>query len=95
MNDNIYKSKILFATSIVIAIYFLSMIFLDYANIENNLIGVIRRLLLIPFFLLLLILPVIILLEFLNRKFKKPKALKYAGIISISTLIAIFIASFS
>jgi hypothetical protein len=95
MNDNINKSKILLVTSIVIAIYFLSMILLDYANIENNSIGVIRRLLLIPFFLMLLILPMIVLLEFRNHKFKKPKTLKYAGIISISTLISIFIASFS
>jgi hypothetical protein len=71
------------------------MILLDYANIETATIGAVRGLLLIPFFLILLTLPVMILIASRKGKYKKRKTLIYAAIISIATLITIFLKAFS
>jgi uncharacterized membrane protein len=96
MHNNAFdKTKILLVSSIVIAIFFLTMMLLDYANIETATIGAIRGILLIPFFLILLALPVMIFIASRKRKYKNRKTLTYAGIISISTLITIFLMTFS
>ncbi len=96
MHDNAFdKTKILLVASIVIAVYFLTMIMLDNANIETATIASIRGLLLIPFFLILLTLPVVIFIVSRKRKYKNRKTLIYAAIISIATLITIFLKAFS
>ncbi len=96
MHDNSFdKTKILLVGSIVIALYFLTMILLDYANIETATIAAVRGLLLIPFFLILLTLPVMIFIVSRKRKYKNRKTLIYAAVISIATLITIFLNAFS
>ncbi len=96
MHDNAFDTtKILLVSSIVIAVFFLTMMLLDYANIETATIGAIRGLLLIPFFLILLTLPVMIFIVSRKRKYKNRKTLIYAKIISIATLITIFLKTFS
>ena len=74
MHDNSFDTtKILLASSIVIAVYFLTMMLLDYANIETATIAAVRGLLLIPFFLILLTLPVMIFIVSRKRKYKTVK----------------------
>ena len=96
MPDNAFHTpKLLLVGSIVIAFYFLTMMSLDAANIETPTVAAIRGSLLIPFFLILLTLPIMIFKALRKRKYKKRKTLIYAGVISIATLITIFVNTFS
>lgn len=87
--------KILLVTSIVIALFFATMMLLDFVNIETSTLGAIRGLVLIPLFLILLCLPIVIYTTSRKQKYKKRKALTYAAVISVATLITIFIMTFS
>lgn len=88
------KSKLLLTSSIVLAVFFSTLILLDHLNIETIMIGVIRELLLIPFFLGIIILPVILLISMAKNRHQNKKQLIYATIITFATLLLIIFKTF-
>ncbi len=84
------KSKILLVCSIVLAVFFSTIILLDYLNIELTIIGVIWELLILPSLLGIIALPVIIVISMIKDKNKNRKQLTYAAIITGATLFLVF-----
>lgn len=88
------RGTIILACSIVLAIFFYTFFYFDYLDIETKMIGVIRGVLIIPFFLAQIVLPVIIFTTLHKENSRNRKHLLYAGAISLITIGFIFINTF-
>jgi hypothetical protein len=85
--------KFLLACTIATAAFFTTLIFLDYGDIETNLIAASRELLLIPFFLMLLLLPFFIFISMYKKKYHRSQLL-WASVVWVATLMLVVIKTF-
>jgi hypothetical protein len=94
MKNSVWNTrKIILAVSIILPFTFFPFILLDYLGIETYLIGKIRGVFMFTY-LIQILLPIVILILYI-RSNENRKQLLYAAIISIVTIIMLFITVIS
>ncbi len=91
---NFQRGKVLLTGTITTAVFFTSLILLDYLKIETHLVTAMRELLLIPSFLMMLTLPILLLISIFHKGKYNKKQLLFALIIWSATLLLMVIKTF-